>query len=118
MKLTKETLKQIIKEELKKVANEASEEVEFTIGLEVHGIEIKHGEKSYDGNGFVKKFPKSAGRIKALRDNIYDLKRAQAGKRGADVGASVKNFESNIEVFARAIAETDLGESRFKVTYR
>ena len=119
MKLTTETLKKIIKEELSKVLSEASEEVVFIIKPDnLNDLEIIYNGKPYPKDVFMKEFPSSTERIKHLRKNIFNLERAAKGKMGSDSEGSILNFKTNIETSAKAIADHDLGGVSYRVRYK
>ena len=115
MKLTKETLKQIIKEELNNLMEQEGEVI-FTVkmGQMGSGIDI-NGMTTRD---FSEKYPGSEERIKHLRIRVSELYSAMQGEMGSDKESSLTNSKRRVEEMAAAIARLDLGGAEFEVVYK
>jgi hypothetical protein len=122
MKLTKETLKRIIKEELEETLSENRNTAVFKIEAEPLGfgappkIEISHDDKTFgSAEQFVEAYPESAGRIKSLRTKIIEMVRDSKGEMG-----SVQNVEMRkkvVENVVQSIVKYDLYASDYKIVY-
>jgi len=122
MKLTKETLKRIIKEELEETLSENRNTAVFKIEAEPFGfgtppkIEISHAGKTFgSAEQFVEAYPESAGRIKALRTRAIEMVRDSKGEMGSVQSPNTRKDE--VERFVQAIAKFDLNASDYEIVY-
>ena len=113
MKITKQLLKEIIKEELNNLMEQEGKVI-FTVkmGQMGGGIDI-NGMTARD---FSEKYPGSEERTKALRIRVSELYSDMQGEMGSE--PNLKERKRRIEEMAAAIARFDLGGAEFEVVYR
>ena len=119
MKLTKETLRRIIKEELNNLM-EQDGKVTFMLKYnEVNANEINI--KLPDGRvmkaeQFVEEYPGSKDRIKHLGIRFREMHDDAQGRMGSEINIPMR--KKRIEDMASSIAKLDLGGAEFEVVYK
>lgn len=119
MKLTKETLKRIIKEEL---SNLMEQEGKVTFMLKYNGVNANEiNIKLPDGRvmkaeEFVEEYPESKQRIKHLGKRFQEMHLDAQGKMGSEINIPMR--KKSIEETASAIARFDLGIEDYEVIYK
>lgn len=121
MKVTKNYIKQLVKEELERTLDEGRNTAIFEIRPHEHfpGIDITDGGtgKRYSNvDRFVEAYPESAGRIGALKTRITDMVSDSLGKMGSETDIKMRKRE--IERFVQAIARQDLRASDYEIIYK
>ncbi len=121
MKVTKNYIKQLVKEELERTLDEGRNTAIFTISPNEYfpGIDITDGGtgKRYSNvDRFVEAYPESAGRIDALKTRITDMVSDSLGKMGSETNIKMRKRE--IERFVQAIAKYDLRAADYEIIYK
>ncbi len=119
MKITKNYIKQLVKEELERTLDEGRNTAIFEIRPQEYspGIKITDGDGTRYNNTeqFVEAYPESAGRIAALKTRITDMVSDSLGKMGSET--DIKMRKDEIERFVQAIAKFDLNASDYEIRY-
>lgn len=119
MKVTKNYIKQLVKEELEKTLDESRNSAIFEIKPREYSPTIRitdgTGEKYNSTENFVEAYPESAGRISGLRTRVMDFASDSQGKMGSETNLEMRKDE--IERFVQAIAKFDLNVSDYDIRY-
>ena len=123
MKVTKNYIKQLVKEELEKTLSEGSNTAIFRIKAEPFGFASPPQIQITDGTGktfrsaeqFVEAYPESDGRIDMLRTKIIEMVRDSKGEMGSVQNPKAK--KNAVERFVQAIAKFDLNASDYNIEY-
>jgi len=121
MKVTKNYIKQLVKEELERTLDEGRNTAIFTIRPNEYfpNIDITDGGtgKRYSNvDRFVEAYPESAGRIDALKKRITDMVSDSLGKMGSETNIKMRKRE--IESFVQSIAKYDLRAADYEIIYK
>jgi hypothetical protein len=119
MKVTKNYIKQLVKEELEKTLDESRNTAIFEIEPQEYSPTIRitdgAGKKYNKTEDFVEAYPESAGRIRALTTRVTDMVSDSLGKMGSETDMKMRRDE--IERFVQAIARFDLNVSDYDIRY-